>query len=58
MGSCSVIRVGERKMVELNEWMLKIENPELRAQIQLTADRLVKQQKKFGLVFEANLSMI
>ena len=38
-------------MAALNELIEKIENPELRAQIQAAADRLVKQ-KKFGLVFE------
>lgn len=41
-------------MAALNELILKIENPELRAQIQEAADRLVKQ-KKFGLVFEEHL---
>lgn len=41
-------------MAELHELIGKIENPELRAQIQTAADRLVKQ-KKFGLVFEEHL---
>ena len=41
-------------MAALNELIQKIENPELRAQIQEAADRLVKQ-KKFGLVFEEHL---
>lgn len=45
-------------MVALNELLHKIENPKIRAQIQRAADRLVKQQKTFGLAFEANLSMI
>lgn len=41
-------------MAALNDLIQKIENPELRAQIQAAADRLVKQ-KKFGLVFEEHL---
>ena len=41
-------------MAALNELIQKIENPELRAQIQAAADKLVKQ-KKFGLVFEEHL---
>ena len=41
-------------MAALNELIQKIENPELRAQIQTAADKLVKQ-KKFGLVFEEHL---
>ena len=41
-------------MAELHELIEKIENPELRAQIQAAADRLTKQ-KKFGLVFEEHL---
>ena len=41
-------------MAALNELIQKIENPELRAQIQAAADKLVKQ-KKFGLVFEDHL---
>ena len=41
-------------MAALNELIQKIENPELRAQIQEAADRLTKQ-KKFGLVFEEHL---
>lgn len=41
-------------MAELHELIEKIENPELRAQIQAAADRLTKQ-KKFGLVFEDHL---
>lgn len=41
-------------MAELHELIDKIENPELRAQIQAAADRLTKQ-KKFGLVFEEHL---
>lgn len=41
-------------MAALNELIQKIENPELRAQIQAAADRLTKQ-KKFGLVFEEHL---
>ena len=41
-------------MAALNELIQKIENSELRAQIQTAADKLVKQ-KKFGLVFEEHL---
>ncbi len=41
-------------MAALNELIQKIENPELRAEIQAAADKLVKQ-KKFGLVFEEHL---
>lgn len=41
-------------MAALNELIQKIENPELRAQIQAAVDKLVKQ-KKFGLVFEEHL---
>lgn len=41
-------------MAALNELIQKIENPELRAQIQSAADRILKQ-KKFGLVFEEHL---
>ena len=41
-------------MAALNDLIAKIENPELRAQIQAAADKLVKQ-KKFGLVFEEHL---
>lgn len=41
-------------MAALNDLIQKIENPELRAQIQAAADRLTKQ-KKFGLVFEEHL---
>lgn len=41
-------------MAELHDLIEKIENPELRAQIQAAADRLTKQ-KKFGLVFEEHL---
>lgn len=41
-------------MAALNELIQKIENPELRKQIQAAADKLVKQ-KKFGLVFEEHL---
>lgn len=41
-------------MAALNELIQKIENPELRAQIQAAADKLAKQ-KKFGLVFEEHL---
>ena len=41
-------------MAELHELIEKIENPELRAQIQAAANRLTKQ-KKFGLVFEEHL---
>lgn len=41
-------------MAALNELIQKIENPELRAQIQAAADKLLKQ-KKFGLVFEEHL---
>ena len=41
-------------MAALNDLIQKIENPELRAQIQAAADRLMKQ-KKFGLVFEEHL---
>ena len=41
-------------MAELHELIAKIENPELRAQIQDAANKLFKQ-KKFGLVFEDHL---
>ena len=41
-------------MAALNELIQKIENPELRAQIQAAADKVIKQ-KKFGLVFEDHL---
>ena len=41
-------------MAALNELIQKIENPELRAQIQEAANKLAKQ-KKFGLVFEEHL---
>ena len=41
-------------MAALNELIDKIENPELRAQIQEAANKLAKQ-KKFGLVFEEHL---
>lgn len=41
-------------MAALNELIAKIDNPELRAQIQAAADQLVKQ-KQFGLVFEDHL---
>lgn len=41
-------------MAALNELIQKIENAELRAQIQAAADKLTKQ-KKFGLVFEEHL---
>ena len=41
-------------MSALNELIQKIENPDLRAQIQAAADKLAKQ-KKFGLVFEEHL---
>ena len=41
-------------MAEINELISKIENPELRAQIQAAANKLAKQ-KKFGLVFEEHL---
>ena len=41
-------------MAALDELIQKIENPELRAQIQEAADKLAKQ-KKFGLVFEEHL---
>ena len=41
-------------MAALNELIQKIENPELRAQIQEAANKLTKQ-KKFGLVFEEHL---
>lgn len=41
-------------MAALNDLIQKIENPELRAQIQVAADKLTKQ-KKFGLVFEEHL---
>lgn len=41
-------------MAALNELIQKIENPELRTQIQAAADRLTKQ-KKLGLVFEEHL---
>lgn len=38
-------------MAALNELIEKVENPELRAQLQAAANKLAKQ-KKFGLVFE------
>lgn len=41
-------------MAELNELIQKIDNPELRTQIQEAVNRLTKQ-KKFGLVFEDHL---
>lgn len=41
-------------MAELNDLIEKIENPELRSQIQAAANKLFKQ-KKFGLVFEDHL---
>jgi len=41
-------------MAALNELIQKIENPELREQIQEAAKKLTKQ-KKFGLVFEEHL---
>ena len=41
-------------MAALNELIQRIENQELREQIQAAADRLAKQ-KKFGLVFEEHL---
>ncbi len=41
-------------MAALNELIQKVENPELRAQLQAAADKLAKQ-KKFGLVFEEHL---
>lgn len=41
-------------MAALHELIQKIENPELRAQIQAATDKLTKQ-KKFGLVFEEHL---
>lgn len=41
-------------MAALNELIQKVENPELRAQLQAAADKLIKQ-KKFGLVFEEHL---
>lgn len=41
-------------MAALNELIQKVENPELRAQLQVAADKLTKQ-KKFGLVFEEHL---
>lgn len=41
-------------MAELHELIAKIENPELRAQVQEAANKLFKQ-KKFGLVFEDHL---
>lgn len=41
-------------MAALHELIQKIENPELRAQIQEAANKLAKQ-KKFGLVFEEHL---
>lgn len=41
-------------MAALKELIQKIENPELRAQIQEAANKLLKQ-KKFGLVFEDHL---
>ncbi len=41
-------------MAALNELIQKVENPELRTQLQAAADKLTKQ-KKFGLVFEEHL---
>ena len=41
-------------MAALNELIQKIENAELRAQIQEAVNKMVKQ-KKFGLVFEEHL---
>ena len=41
-------------MAALNDLIQKIENPELRAQIQEAVNKLTKQ-KKFGLVFEEHL---
>ena len=41
-------------MAALNELIQKVENPELRAQLQAAADKLTNQ-KKFGLVFEEHL---
>ena len=41
-------------MAASNELIQKVENPELRAQLQAAADKLTKQ-KKFGLVFEEHL---
>ena len=41
-------------MAALNELIQKVENPELRAQLQAAADKLTKL-KKFGLVFEEHL---
>ena len=41
-------------MAALNELIRKIENPELRVQIQEAVNKLLKQ-KKFGLVFEDHL---
>ena len=41
-------------MAALNELIQKVENLELRAQLQAAADKLTKQ-KKFGLVFEEHL---
>lgn len=41
-------------MAALNELIQKVENPELRAQLQAAANKLAKQ-KKFGLVFEEHL---
>ena len=38
----------------LNDLIAKIENPELRAQIQEAADKALKH-KQFGLVFEEHL---
>ena len=41
-------------MAALNELIQKVENPELRAQLQAAANKQTKQ-KKFGLVFEEHL---
>ena len=41
-------------MAVLDELIQKVENPELRAQLQAAADKLVGQ-KKFGLEFEDHL---
>lgn len=41
-------------MAALDELIQKIDNPELRSQIKVAADKLAKQ-KKFGLVFEEHL---
>lgn len=44
-------------MSRLSDLIAKIENPELRAQIEEAANQALKQ-KKFGLVFEEHLRSV